>query len=389
MNFVPVIFGGYVNGYSLARTFYETYNIESIICDISKNIAYYSKFCKFFIIKNPNNDIDAFINDVIKIGRSVRDLSKFPILLVTNDIWLIPLAKYKKKLENIFLYSFSGWDVIDKFVNKNKLYKLSFSLGISYPKTVCVNRSRRLDFDIQQLQFPLLVKPSDVNEYSYCFPGYKRNFVFETIDAILNHLRFVYENNYSGDLILQEYIPGGVENLFTCTTYSDRTGKVLAASTGCKLSQFPVEAGTITSGLVKHNKYIIEFTRILLESNSFFGIANTEFKYDTRNNTYKLIEINARPGMWNYSVFLSGINLIKYLIDDIVYKKPLSYSETRENLIWSLIAKREIKKNYENYENKLLVSKLLEDGKVFYPLRNKNDGFIFKLRYFFLLFRRF
>ena len=47
----------------------------------------------------------------------------------------------------------------------------------------------------------------------------------------------------------------------------------------------------------------------LIETLGFYGIANTEFKLDIRTGEFKLIEINARSGMWNSSVLNSGINM--------------------------------------------------------------------------------
>jgi len=386
VNFTPVIFGGYVNGYSLARTFYETYKVKSIICDTVRNVAYYSKFCDYIIVENPNRNIELFLDNIKSIGEKIRKKIRIPILLVTNDIWLIPLAKYKLELENIFLYSFSGWDIIGKFVNKDKLYEQSHLLGVPYPKSLYITSNN--DIDIQQLDSPFLVKPADVNEYSYSFPKQKRNFIFETVEDVFAHLKSIYLSNYKGGFIIQEYIPGGTENLYTCSSYSDSTGKIKAVSTGCKLSQSPAEAGTITSGLVKYNDEIIELTKKLLESNNFFGIANTEFKYDKRNNTYKLIEVNARPGMWNYSVFLSGVNLIEYLVNDVIYNRPLLYSESSKSLIWTMLPKREILEKIKTYDNKLIVKKLLKEGEIYNPLRNKKDGFVFNFRYYYALIKK-
>jgi D-aspartate ligase len=385
MNFTPVIFGGYVNGYSLARAFYETYKIKSVICDIERKFSYHSIFCNLIIVENPNKNVEKFIYSVKNIGKAIRSESKLPLLLVTNDIWLIPLAKYKNELEDIYIYSFSGWDIIEKFVNKNTLYSVSDLLGIPYPKTVIIDSNKNIN--IKQLNCPLLVKPSDVNQYTHFFPDKKRNRIFDTEEKTLEYIESIYINNYTGCFIIQEYIPGGVENLYTCTTYSNNNGEIKAASTGCKLSQSPAEAGTITSGLVKYCKEIIESTKIILESNHFFGIANTEFKYDKRDNTYKLIEVNARPGMWNYSVFLSGVNLIEYLVDDIIHNRTLFYNESKENLIWTVIPKWELNKNFERQENTLLVSRLLNEGRVFNPIINRSDGVIYKFRYNFLTFK--
>ncbi|MCL2156451.1 MAG: hypothetical protein FWH54_00315, partial [Methanobrevibacter sp.] len=238
------------------------------------------------------------------------------------------------------------------------------------------------NFDFQNLCFPIIIKPSDTNEYSYYFPTKERNYIFENEEDAFSHIKLLFSSNYKGRIIIQEYIPGGAESLFTCTTYSNINGKIKAVSTGCKLSQYPSNAGTITSGLVKYNSEIITKTKTLLEANYYFGIANTEYKFDKRDNTYKLMEINARPGMWNYSSFLSGINIIKYLVDDLIYNKTLLYSESTEMLIWTRNIKKKIKINVNNYENKEIVKILLKEKKIFNPLNNKNDGLIFKIRYY-------
>jgi D-aspartate ligase len=376
INFIPVIFGGFVNAYSLARTFYETYTIKSIVCDTRKNIAAFSKICDFITIENPNKNETNFIDIVKKIGKNICINGKTPLLLVAGDNYLIPLAKHKRELENIYLYTFSGWEIIEKLVNKNKLYELSEVLDIPYPRTVCTNKNIQ---PFYHLVPPLLVKPSDGNEFLYNFPGTKRNNIFISHNEVKDYLKFIYSNNYKSDFIIQEYIPGGAENLYTCTTYSDSGGHVKGVSTGYKLSQYPSEAGTITSGITGYNKEIIYLTKVILEENEYFGIANTEFKYDKRDNTYKLMEVNARPGMWNYSTILSGINLVSLLVNDIVSKETLFYSEGCNSFIWTIISKKDVVKQIHNIENLSTVQELIKEKKIFNPIDNKAENLFFKI----------
>lgn len=86
MIFKPVIFGGYVNGYSLARTLQETYKIKSIICDYTNSISYYSKFCEYRVVTDPQKNEELFVEEVQNIGKLIREDKKIPILIVTNDI---------------------------------------------------------------------------------------------------------------------------------------------------------------------------------------------------------------------------------------------------------------------------------------------------------------
>lgn len=375
MEFVPIIFGGYVNGYSLARTFYETYELNSMICDCERSISEFSSFCDYLSVPNPQKSEMEFIEDVKNIGRLIREDNKIPILIVTNDIWLIPLSKYKEKLENTFMYTFSDVETINELANKNKLYELCDKIGVDYPKTYKYNKYNK---HFENLTPPLLIKPSNVPEFIGYFPNKKRNGVFSTFEDAKDYLEEIYSRGYKDEMIIQEYIPGGVENLYTCTTYSTQKGIVKGVSVGCKLSQYPEDAGTITSGLIKYDERVEFLTKKILEYMDFFGIANTEFKYDARDNTYKLIEVNARPGMWNYSSLLSGVNLIENMIDDIVFNKEVAISRGTKSLIWTRISKGEILRFTEGTENAEVVEELLRKKEIYDPLFNRQEGINFR-----------
>ena len=377
MFFKPVIFGGYVNGYSLARTFKETYGINSIICDHSINIAYFSKFTDYRLIHDPKNNEIQFIEDVRKIGLFVRESGEIPILLVTNDIWLIPLSKLRNDLEEIFMFTFSDCRTIDELANKNKLYALCDKIGVDYPKTfVYCNQNKNLD----RLVPPIIIKPSNVPDFISFFPNIKPNGLFANIESAIDYLENLYSKGFNGRMIIQEYIPGGVENLYTCTSYSTKKGIVKGISIGCKLSQYPEEAGTITSGLIKYKSEVERITKKILEHKKFFGIANTEFKYDERDDSYKLIEVNARPGMWNYSSLLSGVNLIEKMVDDLIFDKNITSSKGEKQLIWTRVSNKEILKHVKSNENFKMVKSLIIKGEVYDPLSNPQENLRFKIR---------
>ncbi len=377
MKFKPVIFGGYVNGYSLARTFKETYGIDSLICDHLINISSYSIFCEYQLVTNPQLNEQKFVEDVKCVGTSIRNNNQIPLLIVTNDIWLIPLSKYKKELEEIFLYSFSDAKIINELANKKILYEICEKINISYPKTYKYNGSNK---NFYNLLPPVLIKPSNVPKFISFFPDKKRNGVFETLEEAQNYLNELYSRGYQDDMIIQEYIPGGVENLYTCTTYSTRMGIVKGVSVGCKLSQYPPEAGTITSGLVKYNQEVEDLTKKILEQNQFFGIANTEFKYDARDKTFKMIEVNARPGMWNYSSILSGVNLVEKMVDDIIFNKEVTFSRGTKNIVWTRISKKELINCTFHTDNAGIIKDLINRREVYDPLVGCKERLNFRTR---------
>lgn len=378
MKFMPVIFGGYVNGYSIARTFYETYGIKSVICDYKKRLTYYSSICIHKIVSDPKGKEEVFLQEIRDIGLELKAEGYKPIIIATNDEWLIPLSKHRNQLEEIYLYSFSEWDIIEKLTIKENLYKYCDELNIKYPITR-VWTPDNLD-EAVNMSAPFLIKPSEVVKYIDLFPGVKRNNIFESLAEVKEFARQKFNEGYDGKFILQEYIPGGIENLYTITTYSDRMGKLKGVSIGHKLTQNPPEAGTITSGVIKYDEAIIKKAKGILESCKYTGITNIEFKYDARDCEYKMIEINPRPGMWNYSAYVSGLNLFEMMIDDIVYNKELNYTEGKKEIVWSIIKKDELLNSIKGIENFSQVENLINDGKIINPIINKDENIKYKVR---------
>jgi len=344
-----IIFGGYVNGYSIARTIYETYGIRSHIFDYVKRFSSRSKIVSYHMTSNPTKETTKFLDEMRRFAETMKD--KENIIFVTNDEWLIPLAKHRSDLEKYFTYTFSNWEVIEQLTIKKNLYQLCGTLEIPYPRTKVIDEYNIGMID--ELQCPLLVKPSSVVNYM-AITKEKRNNVFSNHAEAKNFLKKSFEN-YKDLFIVQEYIPGGPENLYTATTYSNKNGFLKGISIGRKLSQNPPEAGTITSGYVEYVYEIEQLTKKLLRETGYYGIANTEYKYDRRDGTYKMIEVNPRPGMWNYSSLKSGVNLFYLLIEDLHSQDVTSIVEDEDilrgkrNIVWTVLPRVELNRVLKNF----------------------------------------
>jgi predicted ATP-grasp superfamily ATP-dependent carboligase len=115
------------------------------------------------------------------------------------------------------------------------------------------------------------------------------------------------------EVMLQEYIPGddvdGVNyNSYCCD------GKALVEFTAQKVRMSPPEFGVPAVVVSKDVPDVLESGRRLLDALRYTGYACTEFRRDTRDRVYKLMEINPRH---NRSLMLAvkcGINfpLLEY-----------------------------------------------------------------------------
>ena len=325
------IFGGFVNGLGLVRSLAKE-GIKSDVFDIEPCLAGKSKSASFIKSPSPDNEKE-FIKFVIK---HAKNQSLKPVCFITNDIWLVPLLKNKKKLEEFLHFPMSDWDVIEKCYDKEYLSTLCNVHNIPHPKSYFPKNTTEIIDKLSDFNFPLILKPVETIGFMEKLNWESRNHILHNANDIKN---VVIEMNNVGfhnrRIILQEIIPGDVKSLYTFTSYSNKKGKVIAWSIGHKLRQVPPEAGTISAGKVIPNLELEKIGINLIETLGFHGIANTEFKLDQKTGEFKLIEINARPGMWNLSALKSGINLPLLAYGEVCGHSNYKFSGTSNiELVW-------------------------------------------------------
>ena len=119
-------------------------------------------------------------------------------------------------------------------------------------------------------------------------------------------------------------------------------------------------------------KTIIKFKEFM-EKIDFKGLAELDIKYDYRDKKYKILEINARQGRCSYYVSAAGYNLVKYVVDDLVYGKEKTFEIVKKEIGLTYVPKKIIKKYVLNEEFKKEILKLYKEKKVVYPLYYKKD----------------
>lgn len=133
------------------------------------------------------------------------------------------------------------------------------------------------------------------------------------------------------ELIMQEMISGSVENLYTFSSYSDN-GDVKAYSIGHKIRQTPPE--TITSGRVVNHHDLGTLGISFIKGLRYHGIANTEFKYDSRDGKFSWLKSTQDQDLCNYSATAAGVNLSWIAYQNVVLglSEPIKFSN--RELIW-------------------------------------------------------
>jgi len=149
-------------------------------------------------------------------------------------------------------------------------------------------------------------------------------------------------SNKNTTFLASEFIPGDDTNIYAYVGYRSQDGEILNEWVGKKLTQYPDIFGVFSSGSNEAPKIVKEQGRKLLEVMDLKGINEPEFKYDSRDGKYKLMEINLRSMMWHRVGNLSGVNIQYSQYLDAIGKNIEVQHQNQEDIIHFIYMKHEI-----------------------------------------------
>ncbi|MCL1982873.1 MAG: ATP-grasp domain-containing protein [Clostridiales bacterium] len=381
-DFVPLIFAGDINVYSIARAFYEEYGVKSYA--IGKYQAWPVSGSKI-LSYSPNQQADVqetFIGLVSEFAKRHED--RKVILQGCGDNYVRLVSQNIKNLPENVIAPCIGIDLLDSLTHKEKFYAMCEKAGIDYPDTFVHRKEAGAEFDLP-FGGPFIIKPSNSIEYwRHPFPGQKKVFKAECRDELDGILGDIYGAGYSDSTIIQNFIPGDDSYMRVLTSYSDKSGKVRMMCLGHVLLEehTPHGIGNHAVIITERNEGLEAKFKELLEGLNYVGYSNFDIKFDKRDGKFKAFEINARPGRSNYYVTNAGENVARCIVDDYIDNKTGECRFVDNETLWLVVPKK-VAFDYVPHEKyRVQMRKLIKEGKCVNPLDYKPDGgFPRKLRF--------
>ncbi|MGI6329738.1 MAG: ATP-grasp domain-containing protein [Bacilli bacterium] len=380
-SFLPVLLGGDISNYSLARSFYEAYQIKSLI--VGHHPIYptiYTKIVTSFYDEDIENK-EVFLNLMKKIDKIYPDKRK--ILLGNNDNYVRLIIETKNKLSKNFIVPFIDKLLFNKLIVKEDFYQMCEKYNLDYPKTFIFTCSKKANVSIKlPFSFPVFLKPSDTVIYSkYNFLGKKKGYFIENQEELEKTLKLFCKENYPDKLIIQEYIPGDDSKMRIVTCYVDQNSFVKGLSMGHILLEdhTPMLVGNYTAIMSDYNQELSQKVIQFLEEIKYLGICHFDIKYDKRDKKYKFLEMNIRQGRNNYYTTAAGLNLGECLVNDYIKMKKLKLIIAKKPCICSIIPKYVLYK-YVNPELKSQLKKIIKEKGWVRPLLMKGDYNFLRLK---------
>lgn len=387
-----LIIGTDINAYYMSRCYHELTGKKADTIGI--RAIPYTKISNPIIIKDFNNK-ENFRKALIEYGEKNKE---YKILLIaTSDLYVKMVAEEREILEKYFIFNYPDINIVNNLLVKEVFYEVYKNMGIDMPETHIYKCNQNDDINKIKERFkeyPIIIKPSDGVEYHSLETVLDKVYKVYNEEELKNVILKIENAGYNKNLIIQEFIPGDDSALFDSIFYVGKNKKAQIATfaqIGLQ-ERTPTGIGNCTvlvNGFDEHGykEELVYKLKEFLEKIGYQGFAEFDMKYDMRDGKYKVLEINPRQSRSGYYVCGTGHNLVKYLIDDLIYNKEKKFKIIKEKIVLSFVPKKIIEKYIENNKLKNEIKKIIINKRIVNPLRyNKDKGIKRKL---YLLYRDF
>ena len=300
-----IVIGGGVNGLGVIRNLGR--NGVDVYCLIDKkDEAVYSRYCKeYFVLPGVGRDFQQLRAFLTKFERRLDGQA---VLFPTSDISVLNVCSLVGEMDT-YLASVSSKEVLEMVVKKRRFYNSLLTNGVPHPVTLFPDTSEKLKSVIEEVEFPVFVKPSMSQIFARRFG--KKGFVAHSEGELIRYLRLVKELKI--DVMLQEIVPGSALDHYFIDGYLDKDSTPVGVFARRRVRMWPLAFGNSTVCVSVPISEVRDMTETVVEylsSIGFHGIFSAEFKRDPRDNLGKLLEVNARSWWYNSFPSACGVNII-------------------------------------------------------------------------------
>lgn len=295
----------WVNGLAAVRSLGRLGAPVVAVAHTKGALGFRSRYARGLVCPDPVADEAGYVACLRELGDTLDTPAPvFP----THDEFLNAIARNADALGGRFLHPFPAPELLERIQDKAWQLEQAERLGVPFPRTV--------EEPVADLAFPVLVKPRDP-------VGFRREFrrqAFRCEDAA--ELARDFERARPYRPLVQEWVPGGDEELYTLGSYVAADGEALGLFSGRKLLQTPPGVGTCRIGEAVWVDEVVEQGLALLRGIGFHGLSQVEFKRDPRDGVYKLMEINPRLWQWHGLATAAGVDLTRIAYLDLIGERP-------------------------------------------------------------------
>jgi D-aspartate ligase len=313
------ILGNHVQSLELARQA-KLHGLQvSLFSDYHLPISRFSNACQRFFV---------FDSDVSLLELLNVQWKDNAILMATNDALVNFMAVHYNELSAKYKMGTPRPVATAACYNKKQTYLIARQIELAIPDSFFPESMEDIEDLSNKIKYPVLIKPAIMHKF-HKQTGVK---MFRCNNAMeLKHYYQMACNVIPAEeVIVQDFISGGPSQLYSFGCFAI-DGEIVAGFAANRVRQKPWDFGVATTfALTVKNEIIKQHSRSILKEMDYFGYAEVEFMFDSKTQTYKLIEINPRTWKWHGLARAAGLDFFKIMLDHfngISSRPQMNYTE--------------------------------------------------------------
>ena len=291
--------------------------IPCVVIDNMPRSAWFSRYVVKRLHWHGPMEGEAFLNFLLRTGKELH-LEQWILFPLQDDVVEL-VALNTKELAKIYQLVTQDWSVIRWAHDKRLTYHMAEEVGVPYPKTWYPDSED--DLGSMDITFPVIIKPT----ISIHFQDATRlkALSVNNDEELLAQYRFAAGHIHPDEIMIQEIIPGYGHSQYSVAAYC-KGGHVMLSMTARRTRQYPIDYG-LGSSFVEAMQVpeLLEPAQKLLQHMSVSGMVEVEFKFDHRDQQYKLLDINVRPWGWHTLCIACGLDFPYIQYRDVLGHAPI------------------------------------------------------------------
>lgn len=292
MSATTVVLSAGPNGLGVTRSLYLKGIRPTVISRQSDDVVNYSRLPARKIVLPEKDTESALLQTLLALPQAA-------IVIPTSDWFVSFLAENSETLSQHIRFILPSPDIARMLIDKASETETVSSI-LPLPKTI--QKLTDATALMNKLRLPVIVKP---RSHQHMVLGSK-NRILHDAQEVADF--FACYQTQLAHLIAQEVVPGDDDCQWVCNCFFDHNADLVQAFSFNRLRLSPSHYGVTSYAVSKQNDEVIALSRKLGKALGYVGPAMVEFKFDSRDNSYKYIELNPRLGMCNYFDTSCGIN---------------------------------------------------------------------------------
>jgi predicted ATP-grasp superfamily ATP-dependent carboligase len=250
----------------------------SVVTHKEDSLVALSKYCQDTVLS-----AGARVEDYVEATLDAIRVRQYDLVIPVSYPMTLALAKRREQILAYSHLELVDNQTIEYAANKVKMMELAGKIGVPAPRTLVPADADDIRNGLAALTFPVVVKPQKES------PGSGR--VRYAKD--LRELQLLLRTNLSAEPpLVQEFIPGSGCGFFA--TY--QRGVCKRVFMHRRVREYPASGGVSSCAESFYDAKLEDYGRRMLDALGWHGVAMVEFRRDSRDGEYKLMEIN--PKFW-------------------------------------------------------------------------------------------